>query len=533
MRERNRWSGAVLLTAFFALLMALSFSASTARAADDQDPNDPALKKAGRKKLTPEELIRIRIAELEGGAIAESLKTPEAIALMGPPLTDREKVIHVLNRLSFGWRPGEIDEVVKAGGWEKWVKTQMEPDKIDDSKLEARLAKDYPFMKKSPLDLSGEFLKNDEQKVLRKQFHESVLVRAVYSNRQFKEVMAEFWRNHFCVDTPDNDETSRAWTVPDYEEKVIRANVFGNFKTMLYASATHPAMLEYLDNFKSKANNWNENYAREVMELHTLGVDRFYNENDVLELSKILTGWTYDKGYHFTYNNAWQQPGDKNWLGMRIPAGEIGGQKALYTLATHRGTAEFISFKLCRYLINDNPQQSLVTKIAAVFRSSDGDLPRVYSAIINSPEFLQRYNYRSKFKTPFEFTVSALRTTDATITDGAATLTVLAKMGEPLYQSKDPTGYYDQAEAWRDAGVLTSRWDYAWKLLRNSVPGVKVSSDFMKSYSGLKDKELQEKLVDTIIGSDIGNRTLDVLRKSTDLPESISVLMGSPSFQQQ
>ena len=532
MRKRNSWSAILLFTAFFALLMmTLSFGAASARA-DDEDPNDPALKKSG-KKLTPEQLIRIRIAELEGGAIAESMKTPEAILLMGPPLTEREKVIHVLNRLSFGWRPGEIDEVVKAGGWEKWVKTQLEPDKIDDSKLEARLAKDYAFMKKSPLDLSGEFLKNDEQRVLRKEFRESVLVRAVFSKRQFKEVMAEFWRNHFCVDVPDNDETSRAWTVPDYEERVIRPNIFGKFKTMLFASATHPAMLEYLDNFKSKANNWNENYAREVMELHTLGVDRFYNESDVLELSKILTGWTYDKGYKFAYNDSWQQPGEKNWLGMRIKAGYGGGEQALYTLATHRGTAEFISFKLCRYLINDNPQQSLVTKIAAVFRSTDGDLPRVYAAIINSPEFLQRYNYRAKFKTPFEFTVSALRTTDATITDGATTLDVLSKMGEPLYNSKDPTGYYDQAEAWRDAGVLTSRWDYSWKLLRNSVPGVTVSSDFIKSYAGLKDKELQERLVDTIIGSDIGNKTLDVLRKSTGLTETISVLMGSPSFQQQ
>jgi uncharacterized protein (DUF1800 family) len=175
----------------------------------------------------------------------------------------------------------------------------------------------------------------------------------------------------------------------------------------------------------------------------------------------------------------------------------------------------------------------LVTKIASVFRQTDGDLPRVYEAIIKSPEFLQRFNYRAKFKTPFEFTVSALRTTDATITDGGATLTVLAKMGEPLYNSKDPTGYYDQAEAWRDAGVLTSRWDYSWKLIRNSIPGVTVSSDFIKSYAGLKDKELQERLIDTIVGSDIGNKTLDVLRKSTDLPQMISVLMGSPSFQQQ
>lgn len=528
MKQRTNWTRMLMCMVLFALAL----GTTAVRAADEQDPNDPALKKAG-KKMTQEQLIRIRIAELESGAIAESMKTPDAVVLSGPPLTDREKVVHVLNRLSFGWRPGEIDEVIKAGGWEKWVKQQMEPDKIDDSKLEALVDKRYAFRKKTMLDLSGEYPKNKEQQELRKEFKEMVLMRAVMSKRQFNEVMCEFWRNHFCVDIPDNDETSRAFTVPDYEEKVVRPYVFGKFKQMLYASATHPAMLEYLDNFKSKANNWNENYAREVMELHTLGADRFYNENDVVELSKILTGWTFDKAYKFTYNDQWQQPGMKNWLGMTIKQGYAGGEQALYTLATHRGTADFICFKLCRYLVNDNPPQSLVTKVASVFRATDGDLPRVYAAIINSPEFLQRNNYRAKFKTPFEFTVSALRTTDATMSDGRATLDVLYKMGEPLYASKDPTGYYDQAEAWRDAGVLTSRWDYSWKLIRNSIAGVTVSSDFIKSFAGLKDKALEERLVDELIGSDVGNRTLELLRKTNDLPDKISVLMGSPSFQQQ
>ncbi|HEY7118862.1 MAG TPA: DUF1800 domain-containing protein [Tepidisphaeraceae bacterium] len=522
-----------LVAVLFALMSMMALGVVSVRAADEQDPNDPALKREGRPKMTQEQLIRIRIAELEGGAIGESMKTPETVVLSGPPLTEHEKVVHVLNRLSFGWRPGEIEEVEKAGGWEKWVKAQLEPDKIDDSKTDAMIAKRYPFMRQTMLDLSGEYPRNAEQTQLRKQFRESVLMRAVYSKRQFKEVMCEFWRNHFCVDTPDNDETSRAFTAPDYEQKVIRANVFGTFKQMLFASATHPAMLEYLDNFKSRANNWNENYAREVMELHTLGADRSYNENDVLELSKILTGWTFDKGYHFTYRDDWQQPGSKSWRGMRIGQGYAGGEQALYTLATDRYTADFISFKLCRYLVNDNPPASLVKKVASTFISSGGDLPKVYAAIINSPEFTQRYNYRAKFKTPFEFTVSALRTTDATIEDGKATLDTLSKMGEPLYNSKDPTGYYDQAEAWRDAGVLTSRWDYAWKLLNDRVPGVHVSSDFIKSFSGLQGKALHERMIETLIGSDIGTRTLDVLRKETNLPEMISILMGSPSFQQQ
>jgi uncharacterized protein (DUF1800 family) len=530
MPKRNLWLKFTFCATFAALLLGVAMPALRAA---DVDPNDPALKKEGKKKLTTEELYRIRIAELEGGAIAESMKTPEAVTLQGPPLTEKEKVIHVLNRMSFGWRPGEIDEVAKAGGWEKWVKAQMEPEKIDDSKLEAEVGKRYKFLKQTPVDLSGEFPRYGEQNELRKEFRELVLYRAVHSKRQFKEVMAEFWRNHFCIDTPDNDETSRAWTAPDYEEKVIRAHVFGDFKQMLFASATHPAMLEYLDNFKSRANNWNENYAREVMELHTLGADRGYNENDVLELSKVLTGWTYDKNYKFQFNEQWHQPGSKSWLGGTIKPGYAGGELALYTLATHRYTADFIAYKLCRYLVNDNPPPSLVRKVASTFMSSGQNLPKTYAAIVNSPEFLMRSNYRAKFKTPFEFTVSALRTTDASIEDGKATITVLEKMGQPLYNSKDPTGYYDQAEAWRDAGVLTSRWDYSWKLLRGSVAGVSVSSDFTKSYNGLKGKDLHDRLIDTIIGSDVGTRTLDLLRKTEDLNEAISVLMGSPSFQQQ
>ena len=214
-------------------------------------------------------------------------------------------------------------------------------------------------------------------------------------------------------------------------------------------------------------------------------------------------------------------------------ANELGAVGNRGAAGTDSRTAEFISFKLCRYLVNDNPPQALVKKVSSVFTQSGGDLPKVYAAIIKSEDFMQRYHFRSKFKTPFEFAVSALRTTNATIQSGKSTVETLAKMGQPLYNCKDPTGYYDQAEAWRDAGVLTSRWDYSWKLLRNHVPGVTVPSEFLKPYSGLEGKALHDKLIDTLIGADIGTRTLEVLRKTTELSEMVSVLMGSPSFQQQ
>src|SRR5947209_6329747 len=152
---------------------------------------------------------------------------------------------------------------------------------------------------------------------------------------------------------------------------------------MLFASAKHPAMLEYLDNQYSKAGNWNENYARELMELHTLGADRGYGNEDVKELSKILTGWHYNKDYQFEFYAEWHQPGIKHWLGYNIPQGYEAGEQTLNYLATHRYTAEFISMKLVRYLVNDNPPPALVKKVAGVFKETDGDLPKMYAAIIN------------------------------------------------------------------------------------------------------------------------------------------------------
>jgi uncharacterized protein (DUF1800 family) len=294
-------------------------------------------------------------------------------------------------------------------------------------------------------------------------------------------------------------------------------------------------MLEYLDNYTSKANAWNENYAREVMELHTLGADRGYTEADVLELSKVLTGWTYDKDLKFVFRTDWHQGGTKKVLGRNMPGGKDGGEAALYMLATHSRTADFISEKLCRYLVNDNPPPSLVRKVSAVFRDSGGDLPKVYRAILTSPEFLERSNYRAKFKTPFEFTVSAIRATNAKLEDATDTCSVIAKMGQPIYDCDDPTGFYDQAEAWMDAGVLTSRWDYAWKMVRGSVRGVKVPEEFASKYAALPPTEARDKMAHDMIGADIGDRTAQSMTEAAkgDRKRMLSILLGSPDFQQQ
>jgi uncharacterized protein (DUF1800 family) len=289
-------------------------------------------------------------------------------------------------------------------------------------------------------------------------------------------------------------------------------------------------MLEYLDNKLSRANAWNENYAREVMELHTVGADHGYNNNDVVELAKALTGWTYDDKYKFVFDARENQPGAKYWMGTTLPPGEQGGVIALQTLAASPATADFISEKLCRYLVNDNPPPALVKKVSAVFKSSDGDLPKVYLAIINSPEFMSRENYRAKFKTPFAFTVSALRITNAELDDPTEACEIIAKMGQPIYNCPDPTGYRFVAESWMDAGVLTSRWDFAWNLVRGRVHGAKVARSFVDDYQKMDEGDMQQKLIDDIIGGDIGDREKNI---DADARKMLMILLGSPSFQQQ
>lgn len=513
-----------------AVLLAIAIPATAQRAATADDPNQPV-----RKDLTPDQQLRKRILESLGGI--RDPKAPKQQSLHGPELSDREKVIHVLGRLGFGPKPGEIDEVLKTGGWQAWVKRQMDPAKIDDATADRVIADKFRWANFSMSQLQKEY-DGDGQNIrqLHRELPEYVITRAAISDRQFYELMCDFWRNHFCVDQPQANEKSRSWTDADYENTVIRKNVFAHFGDMLIASAHHPAMLEYLDNKLSRANNWNENYAREIMELHTLGADRGYTNLDVQELSKVLTGWNYDDGFQFVFRPEWHQPGPKLWLGTRIPEGYPGGVQALAALAVHPNTAQFISEKLCRYLLNDNPPASLTRRVAQVFRQTQGDLPKVYTAIINSREFMSRENYRAKFKTPFQFTVSAFRATGGKLDNADRAAQVIARMGEPIYNCPDPTGYFDTAERWMDAGVLTARWQFAWDLVRGSVPGAKIPDAFFDKYkSADKPEDLEQRMIEDLIAGDAGDRELVALKDAAaqkDVQRMTGILIGSPSFQQ-
>jgi len=495
---------------------------------------------ASHTKLTAADALKIRILEIESGERAFANRVPDSEIIPGPPLEEREQVVHAINRMAFGGRPGEIDEILKNGGWLSWVEQQLDPDNISDSKLDELVAERYLWTKmnlkqmqdKYPIPENGE-----NQPTLRSELPQSVVLRAALSNRQFKEVMCEFWRNHFCINQPEGNAPKRSYTAAHYEEHVIRKHAFGKFEQMLLASATHPGMLEYLDNYVSRKGAWNENYARELMELHTLGADRYYNEQDVLELSLTLTGWTFNgDSLAYYFRSDWHDGGGHKVLGKKMPSGKEGGEFALMMLARHPGTARYISEKLCRYLVNDNPPKALVTKVTNTFKSSNGDLKKVYREIVLSEEFMSRLNYKAKFKTPFEFTVSALRATGADMSNLATTTYNLETMGQPVYGCDDPTGFYDHAEAWLDAGVLTKRWNYAYGLMANKVRGVSVDMKLTERFKADKPEEVRSKVLKEFIGGDVGDhedKLLLKLAEKNDIAKMIAITVGSPSFQQQ
>jgi uncharacterized protein (DUF1800 family) len=492
-------------------------------------------------KLTAADALRVRMLEIESGERSFANRPPERIEIIqGAPLDEREQIVHILSRMAFGARPGEIDELMKQGGWLSWIEPQLDPDTISDSKLDTMVAEKYPWTKMSLQQMMIKYPipeNYENQPQLRSELPQSVVLRAALSNRQFKEVMCEFWRNHFCINQPEGNAPKRSYTACAYEENVIRKHAFGKFEQMLLASATHPGMLEYLDNYVSRKGAWNENYARELMELHTLGADRFYNEQDVLELSLTLTGWTFSADtLSYYFKSEWHDGAAHKVLGKKLPPGKEGGEFALLMLARHPGTARYISEKLCKYLVNDNPPKSLVTKVTNTFTSSKGDLKKVYREIVMSEEFMNRLNYKAKFKTPFEFTISALRATGADITDLASTTDNVMQMGQQIYGCDDPTGYYDYAEAWLDAGVLTKRWNYAYGLMGNKVRGVTVDPKLVDRYKADKPADIRAKVLKDFIGSDVGDhedKLLMKLAEKGDIARMIAITVGSPSFQQQ
>ena len=324
------------------------------------------------------------------------------------------------------------------------------------------------------------------------------LLRDIYSSRQLQEVMTTFWLNHFNVYLHKNEETP--YYLVSYERDVIRPRALGSFEDLLVATAESPAMLLYLDNSSStgpdsnvaekqkqraatgkaaKASppGLNENYARELMELHTLGVNGGYTQKDVTEIARVFTGWTVDKpaqGGGFKFDETRHEPGTKLILGKKIKEnGQKEGLQLLHILATSPATAHFISQELAVAFVSDTPPPALVNRMAQIFLNKHGDIPSVLKTMLHSPEFWSSDAYQAKMKTPLEYVVSAARASGADIANAQPLVNALNQMGMPLYACVPPTGYSAKAQEWVSTGALVTRMNFALSLATNHFPGIK------------------------------------------------------------
>ncbi len=329
-------------------------------------------------------------------------------------------------------------------------------------------------------------LANGPPQVVAGDLMEGKLLRAIYSNRQLEEVLADFWFNHFNIFL---DKGADRYLVTGYERDVIRPHVLGKFKDLLEATAKSPAMLYYLDNWQSAGPNapgrarrgLNENYGRELLELHTLGVDGGYTQKDVTEVARCFTGWTIDqpeRGGTFLFNPRLHDNGEKVVLGMTIPAGGgvQDGEKVLDIVAHHPSTAHFISTKLAQRFVADDPPPALVDRMSRTFLKTDGDLRAVMKTMLDSREFWSKGAYRSKVKSPLEMVVSAVRSADGDVDYALPLANQVAMLGQPLYRKQEPTGYSNHSREWVNSAGLLARMNFALQLAGNKVPGVKVEN---------------------------------------------------------
>ena len=357
------------------------------------------------------------------------------------------------------------------------------------------------------------------------------LLRAVYSERQLNEVMVDFWENHFSIYA--NKDADR-WLLTEFDRDAIRPFVFGRFRDLLGATAHSPAMLYYLDNWQSSVlrkypatkdkparqnGGINENYARELMELHTLGVNGGYTQKDVQELARCLTGWTIRKPNEegvFYYNPQTHDNGEKTVLGHKIAAGGgIGDvEKVLDILAQSPATAKFISTKLARRFLGDNPPETVINQAAQVFLKTDGSIRETVRSIITSPAFLSPAMYQTKIKSPFEFVAASLRITGAETDANRPILDWITRMGEPVFGHITPEGVPEKSDEWLSSGSLLVRFNFADALAENKIKGTTIDvKNFLGDADLSKPEAVADRLIQTILQSDITNRSKNALDK--------------------
>jgi uncharacterized protein (DUF1800 family) len=449
----------------------------------------------------------------------------------GRELTADQQVLQVVNRLTFGPRPGEA-AAIREMGIDRWIAHQLDPSSIDDRQTDAFVAqfpdyrepiadlqRDAPEPNKvaaarrkaangAPMMVADSLAIRDARRAANRVVQAVQIVRvarAEMSHRELQEVMTDFWLNHFSV--YDRKGGPMRYYLPSFDRDVIRPHALGKFRDLLGAVAKSPAMLFYLDNWESAADSTeptlaprpggagrpqlvtaararprrresglNENYGRELLELHTLGVDGGYTQQDVINVARALTGWSIarpEEGSGFRFRPRFHDAGEKIVLGHVLPAGRgvEDGEDVLDILARHPSTARYIARKLCQRFAGDAPPPELVARAAETFTRTDGDIRQVVWTIVTSPEFYARAAYRSKVKSPFEVVVSSLRAVDAAPDTSPRTAQIIARMGEPIFGHQAPDGYPETGESWMNTGAILNRINFGLAVAAQRVPG--------------------------------------------------------------
>jgi uncharacterized protein (DUF1800 family) len=534
-------------------------------------------------------------------------------------LSKDQRIIHALNRLTFGARPGDVEQVRRMGV-EKWIDLQLHPERIRENAILA--AKLQPLatlqmatrqifetyqpggngpgagLKKLQVVRPNAVFTPQQMQTMRRgtaeekaallnsldpdkrlealtsltpdvvadlpefrrismasrqppqfvnsELMEQKLFRAIYSNRQLEEVLVDFWLNHFNV---FNGKGPERMLLTSYERDAIRPFVLGRFKDLLMATARHPAMLFYLDNWQSqapredavvpiarqvrRAPGLNENYGRELLELHTLGVDGGYTQQDVIAVARAFTGWTIrepNRVAEFQFNPAMHDRKEKVVLGQTIPEGgdESDGLRVLDILVHHPSTARFISKKLAQRFVADDPPKSLVDRMAATFTKTDGDLRAVLETMFKSREFFSVAAWQVKLKSPLELVVSAVRAVNADTVDTFALARRIADLGQPLYGKLEPTGYSNTGEGWASTAGLLGRINFASALVEGRVPGVHVDTGQL---AGKKPAAIASVLLSTTPSKELQTAIEAGLEDNQPPATIVSLVIASPDFQ--
>ena len=509
-------------------------------------------------------------------------------------LLPEQQIQQVLNRVGYGPRPGDVERV-RAVGVERWIEFQLKPEKIDDRRTDELVARYETLNARTP-DLVETF--REAQQARRRQLQtmradgdtvtrgearraamqedprlrqqarrvqrivgdvqSAKLARAVASERQLQEVMVDFWENHFSV---FSGKGQTRLFLASYDRDVIRPRALGKFRDLVGAVAKSPAMLFYLDNWQSAADSMhptlaslrrpargplprrarglNENYARELMELHTLGVDGGYTQTDVVEVARALTGWTLNQREgSFVFRPEMHDAGRKVVLGHQLPAGRgmEDGEQVLDIVARHPATARHVTSKLVRRFVSDSAPPAVVNRCAGTFAATDGDIRETVRCILTSPEFFSRGSYRAKVKTPFEVVASALRAMNAPADTTPRTAQVVARLGQPIYGRQTPDGWPDRADAWMNTGAILNRINFGLALAAGRLPGVSLASwPHTSRLRGASRGEQVDGVIAALLGGEASTETRSILMSgenpllSTLTDSSARALLEAPA----